>query len=119
KNISNERIAIPKNNYNKYVIYKIDVFDNKGKRVRTTRLYDLRLKAFTSEGGPPGFNPGESTREERLVVNLVYDMTFPEEYTIIIHVPYCFEEVKHRKRFGFAASKPIKVRVVGTPIPDL
>ena len=110
-----------------YRVFHVLVYDRKGNLLPRTRYGDLDvryrgLEIGSSMGGMGcDFAPGSQIRGE-LVANLVYDMTSPGLYTVLVEVPTAsYTEVDGFKRRIYAQSKPIKVLVVADPprIPDL
>jgi hypothetical protein len=56
------------------------------------------------------FKPGQHDFRDRIIANLVFDMTTPGEYTIIVGFPYRFRE--NANEVGYASSNPVIVRVL-------
>ncbi len=71
-----------------------------------------------SGGGPPLFarNPGDSGQFD-IVPNLLYDMSRPGEYWVLVEVPFFSSSPPNLKEgLFYARSEPIKVTVVPEPM---
>jgi hypothetical protein len=104
--------------YDHYRRFPIKVFDSKGLLVPRTRYGDFDIKwrgtPIGSGGGGTGsmFNSGMEDRGE-LIANLVFDMTSPGEYTILVE----FRGGGYTRIDGVEApivaqSEPVKVKVL-------
>ncbi len=90
KNISDNHRWLPSFN-NVYLDYKLQVLDKDGKLLPKTLFRRFEASTVGYVGASAGsagraFAPGDTVRAE-LIPNLVYDMTRPGTYTIVVYVP--------------------------------
>lgn len=93
------------------------VFDGKGLLARRTRYgeFDVKFRGLPIGGGINGstLNPGHEDTGD-LVANLIFDMTSPGDYTILVEYP-CYPTNAYddnTERPVIAQSEPIKVKVL-------
>jgi len=103
-----------------YRRFRILVFDDQGKRLPRTRYYTIDVPQRVvplnlSRFGSWSFDPGEFIKG-KLVANLVYDMTSPGDYAIIVEFPTDqTREIEGEEVSVVAQSEAIPVRVVADP----
>lgn len=121
KNVSSLQCVIPMSGSNPYLSARVRVFDTRGKLLPVTRFYQLDGKCMNEVGG--GLNlfagahldPGQSFRVD-LVPNLLYDMSLPGEYWVLVEFDVHFQYGRpNGGRLGTARARPVKVRVVADP----
>ena len=96
--------------------YQLKVFDAKGLLVRRTRYgeSDVKYRGLRVGGGVSGstLNPGEQ-RSGDLIANLIFDMTSPGEYTVLVELRcYPTEAYLYDERPLIAQSVPIAAKVL-------
>ena len=130
ENIANTHRWLPPSGINRYRLARIRVFNDKGEALPKTQFYEyegagLGVVGQTSGAAGSAFNPGASFRVD-LIPNLVYDMTRPGEYWILVEIPMA-HSLRGPGKNGmlYARAKPLKVRVLpepetapGTFVPD-
>lgn len=119
RNVSGRHFWLPSTGGNVYAANRVRVFSAKGKLVPMTRFYknEGHMSDLFNRGNPvSALNPGESRRFV-LIPNLVYDMTRPGDYWLLIEVPFLpnLPPVSGMKSILYARAKPIKVKVVREP----
>lgn len=119
KNVSEGHLWRPVCGANRYLETRIRVFDIRGKLVPMTDFYNNEGRwPVTIGGGAPlsAINPGDSSQID-LVPNLIYDMTRPGEYWVLVEFPFFSSSPPdHKEGFLYARAEPIKVKVVPEPL---
>jgi hypothetical protein len=127
RNVSGHPVEVPPIGYQPqaaYRAFRVLVFDVDGKLAAKTRFhtYDMRVKGFEVGGHLIGYLLEDGHQSFGTVVaNLMYDLTSPGEYTILIEFP-CGErvDVGGQTIRRVAQSAELKVRVIEEPpsLPD-
>jgi hypothetical protein len=79
--------------------------------------YHLCESQLSPGGGADSGRLGPSAKErDRLVANLVNDMTNPGEYTIVVEMDYGYYDEAGKWQPAVAHSNAIKVKVEGSPM---
>ena len=104
----------------RYLQARVRVFDSKGKLRPMTEFYKHEGRERVPLGGGAGamvsgcsLNPGVSFRTD-LVPNLIYDMTQPGDYWILVEIPLASSfphHAGHEGKLFFLRAQPMKVRV--------
>lgn len=116
KNVSGRRFWWPAAGNNRYLSPRIRVFDIKGKLVPMTQFYknegrEIRSQRLQDSSSGP-LDSGKSFRVD-LVPNLIFDMTRPGEYWVLVELLLrdSFPPDSKENTFFYARAKPIKVKV--------
>lgn len=125
RNVSNRQLLMPGRSgatpeaY--YRIFRVRVLDDRNSPVPTTRFHDLNVRfknlPIGGSNGSAGVNLApEESRKGEVIANLVYDMTAPGVYSILIE----FETIDPAAPAGapnsrVARSAPIRVQVLEEP----
>jgi hypothetical protein len=96
--------------------YQLKVFDANGLLVRRARYgeSDVKYRGSRVGGGVSGscLNPGKQLSGD-LIANLIFDMTSPGDYTVLVEVRcYPTEAYLYDERPLIAQSEPIAVKVL-------
>lgn len=104
----------------RYLQARVRVFDSKGKLRPMTEFYKHEGRERVPLYGMAGamvnggsLSPGVTFRTD-LVPNLIYDMTRPGEYWILVEIPFGASfGLGHASELFFVRAQPIKVKVKG------
>lgn len=120
KNISDTHRWLPPSGINRYRLTRIRVFNGKGEALPKTQFYEhegagLGVIGMTSGAAGSAFTSGASFRVD-LIANLVYDMTRPGDYWIVVEIPMAHSLRGPRNgEMLYARAKPLKVKVLPEP----
>lgn len=120
KNISGQHRWLPPSGMNRYLTARVRVFDERGKLAPMTQFYEhegreLGVVGMTSGAGGHSFNPRASFRLD-LIPNLIYDMTRPGDYWILVEIPLAYSlRGPDSEGMLYARAKPLKVRILPEP----
>lgn len=98
-----------------YLRLRVRVFDSRGKLLPMTEFYkhEGRVRVWEPGGNSSGggsLNPGETLRME-VEPNIIYDMTRPGDYWILVEMPLGASFVRPGEGLFFIRAQPMKVKV--------
>jgi hypothetical protein len=117
ENRSGQRLLVVGGGRTFYSVAILQVFDRRGKSIPKTRFPIWNLEGPDSSGQPFHLTPG-SRLTGKLVANLIYDMSEPGEYQIVVGLRISKANEAARD-VETTHSKVLRVHVVGElPVPD-